>query len=132
MNWQEACDASVNGKAKRDNGEETWLIIDQSAKQISYAITDRGTGDRSESRLGPVARVLMMETDSEGDPVLSTKKIITVEEIEKHDDWRPSVPRPAVEEVQSLDDLENDIDNDYDLSMSEDALRELVEDLDSL
>ena len=130
MNWQEACNDSVNGKAKRDNGEDTWLIIDQSAKTISYAITDRGTGDRSESRLGPVARVLELRTDDDGEPVLHTKKIITVEEIEKYDDWRPSVPRPVVEEVQSLDSLEAEEDDIFNLDMSEEALRELVEDLD--
>ena len=109
MKWNEACDASINDRAKRDNGEdEIWLIVDRDTVTISYEITDKGTGKRTEGPRGPVARVIVPGADDNGDPVMITTRTVDVTTIEKFDDWRPSVPRIIVEEVESLDELEDD------------------------
>lgn len=125
MKWDEACDASVNDKAKRDNGKETWLIIDRTGVHITYELVKGfSTGKRTEIR-GPVARVLLLEEDDDGEPFLRTAKMITIETIEKFDDWRPSVPRPVVEEVTSLDNLDEDLD------INEETIEEIIKDLDT-
>lgn len=106
MKWDKACDASVNNRAKRDDGDDFWLIVDRDSSQVSYDIVRHKLDNRKEGPRGPVARVLTNCIDENNEPFLKTKKMVDVTIIEKYDDWRPSVPRPTVAEVKSLEELE--------------------------
>lgn len=103
MKWRDACEVSMNRRAKRSTESEHWIITDPDTVTITYSTA----GYRLE-RIGetPQACTIIYELVSGEDGVVEHKEIryAWMKEMDQHEDWEPIV-RKEPNPMEKLEEL---------------------------